>query len=144
MSRLVLAFAAFAGAISGIAQLALPPVFAGQPPRLRPAALSVERVSAAAAEGPVQLLVLRIPAEPSGAVRAEAAAPDRPERLVPAEPEPPLPRPWSCGTVVASGRPAPIGDTGYAVYPLSLGGGGVASRYGYCVYPAAARTASRR
>jgi hypothetical protein len=100
MSRLVLAFAAFAAAFTAIALVA-PRVSAGESSRPRLAVLPVER-------------------------------------------DPSLPRPWSCGTVVAGGRPAPIGNTGYAVYPLSLGGGGVASRYGYCVYPATARAARRR
>ncbi len=143
MSRLVLAFAALAAAFSAIA-LVTPPAFAGEAPRPRPAVLPAERAPVAAADGPVQLLVLPLPTDPIGGQRAAAGAPERPERAMPVEAGLPLPRPWSCGTVVAGGRPAPIGDTGYAVYPLSLGDGGGTTRYGYCVYPAAARTARQR
>ncbi len=55
-----------------------------------------------------------------------------------------LPRPWRCGTVVVNGRPRPLGNSGYSVYPLALGDDGGVARYRYCVFPAAARATAPR
>lgn len=128
--RPFLAFVPPACLLSGILLAAHSPALAGDAPRPRQTRGAVPGNSASAgARDPLAgRLLPRRAIEPS--VPAPASTTD--DALLA------LPRPWRCGKVVAGGRPVPLGIPGYAVYPLSSGDAGTATRYGYCVYPAAA------
>lgn len=127
MSRPFLACVGPACLLPGLLLTAVSPALAGDALRPRRAPAPAEDARPAAADALLSRLVLRIPAEPV----------DLPTVMTDDAPSD-APRPWRCGTVVARGRPTPLGIPGYAVYPLTSGGGGIATRYGYCVFPAVA------